>query len=344
MKHIFIVHSHITYLSALGVVMTEKIAPTEVLILSESYNFPDAPIPICQTKKLAITGKFVFTPYKRMDKIIKESIGEAPFIAYIPVFHYMGKYLMTHPQCTKFNFTEEGFAAYYDFFSYKLYSAYAIGPFRFSRGLSGLKQRLRPVLNAIKGHTPKIEAIPTFYGAYAADPNVTFYGFHELSYYLTADKVVVNLRDVFTHYRMKAKHNLTGSHIWIGNPDILSKCNIAVEEYIEAIRSGCVPKLRSEGVTKISIKHHYRELPRQRKLITEMFFNEGFEVEELSDDTILELELANATNCKLYGVMSSLQVYGVILGHESFSIANHIKNYSIYFLNAKNISSLIQFL
>lgn len=326
MKHIFVVHSPITYLSALGVVLLEEIEKKDVLIISESFRLDYEPIPIVQVssmKSFSLLKKRSFKIYNEIDTIIDKFSSDDKFIAYIPVFHLLDRYLITHPLCLKFNFIEEGFASYYKYYR-GIQHAYIAGyKWRYSKGIKGIKERYINIINIIKGISPSILALPTFYTAYASDPNIIFYGFHEKSHYLGVNRKILSFNSIIDHYKLKTKYNLNNTTIWIGDPDVISLIGNTTELY-DSLKKSFINYLQNNNISSIYIRFHYREINEQKKQFIDFFNQNNIMVIEIEQDTILEVELIKAKNVTLVGIFSSLLVYGGIMGHTSLSIYNYL--------------------
>lgn len=348
MKHIFIVHSPITYLAALGVIIKEKLIEDDVLILSETFRLKYEPIEIldiCKSKttklkRILSFAQSFFSPYKTLDFCLGNFLKDDFFIAYIPVFHYLDRYLVTHPKCNRFNFIEEGLAAYYDYFTYDQHTFVTVGHWRYTKSYKGVKERISEIWRIIRGYSSKIDAIPTFYSAYAADPNILFYGFHERSHHLAITKKLLSFDDISSHYKLTTSCTLDDAFIWIGDPDIYLKAE-NTEVFIQSISEGYIAYLKQKKIKFTYIKFHYRDSDFIKKKTIDEFIKNGIEVEIISDSVILEIELLRSKNVTLFGFYSSLLLYGGMMGHTSYSIVK----FAPYCLNKvdKQISDFWKF-
>lgn len=125
MKHLFLVHSHITYLVAMQVMKVKALAPEDCLILLDrgyqpaqptcpSVAFPYQSYP---RDSFALSPLFWTNWFKMLDldKWIEETTSGQHFQWYVPQSGMNFFYLITnHPLCKGFYFLEEGTAAYRD--------------------------------------------------------------------------------------------------------------------------------------------------------------------------------------------------------------------------------------
>lgn len=330
MKHIFVVHSHITYLVALGVVIQEGLDDSQVMILSENYRSAFEPINIIQVrisesyKSLLKNRKYkkIFNTNIDIDDIVSRFVQEEEFIAYIPVFHLINRYLVTHSKCIKYNIIEEGLAAYYDYFSINQHALIAGNRWRYSKGIKGVGERISDIKLIIKGITPSILAIPTFYTAYASNPNICFYGFHNCSHLHSCNRKTLEINRIIEYYNFQSQYNLDNSVIWIGDPDIFVGC--CDEEFDSSINRSLINYINNYNVKKVYIKFHYRETDIQKQRLIQLLQQARVNYEIMEDSSIMEVELVKSYNVTLVGIYSSLLVYGGIIGHKSISICDYL--------------------
>lgn len=329
MKHIFVVHSHITYLAALGVILKESLQEKDVLILSESFHLSYEPISIQKVsiyesyKNLLKDPLRIFYPNLYLDRIIDRFVGNDKFIAYVPVFHMIDRYLITHSKCERYNITEEGMAAYYTYYKGLQHTFLTGNRWRYSSGIQGIKERIEDIKKIVRGFSISINAIPTFYTAYASDPNITFYGFNEESYYLAVNKKLISFKDIVKIYKFPTFYNLDNSVVWISDPDILKLYGDKKSFYI-AIEKSFIAWLKQKKIFNIYIRFHYRESDEQKRELINLFERNGIKFVEIQVDAIMEVELMNAENVSLFGIWSSLLVYGSMMGHKSYSIHDYL--------------------
>lgn len=347
MKHIFIVHSPITYLSALGVVLKENLKKDDVLIISETFSLGYEPIPIVKLSGSLKTTRFstIFgsSVQRKLYKYLDQEIKGELFTAYIPVFHYLDRFLILHKNCIGFHFIEEGLAAYYTSYSLNQYMIIPKGDALYSdKFTKRLKQIFWEVVFAIKGYTGKLNSIPTFYLAYAYDEGINFYGFHSLAHKFAVNRKIISFEDILVNYGFKSILKLNNCYIWVNDPDIEALGKYTVVEFLDVIRRGYINFLKINNIEFTYLRFHYRDDFKQRKMILDMFEKERIKVSVIPDHIIMEFELIGSENITLFGFYSSLLLYGSIFGCKSYSIINY-SDYSRNNLLNKRIESFWNF-
>lgn len=120
MKHLFFVHSNITYLVSLGIIKKLNLKKEEVcFIFGRAYNF------YCEYDKFWIgdfvkfeqtsplAGKFFYFRNRKLinkfDELIAQKTKDKQFTVYLPHdWNFTMQLLMTHKNCHSYNFIEEG--------------------------------------------------------------------------------------------------------------------------------------------------------------------------------------------------------------------------------------------
>jgi hypothetical protein len=115
MKHLFFVHSPLTFLLACSVIEHLKLKKEDVIILTIAYKVPIDEFkvyPIFYTE--SAWYKKIFSPNypKKYDSYIEKITQNSLFTAYIAWMSYYNKVLITHPNCKEFHFIEEGVSTY----------------------------------------------------------------------------------------------------------------------------------------------------------------------------------------------------------------------------------------
>lgn len=126
MKHVFFVHSHITYLVSRGVIRERGLAPADVLFVcargypppADGYQWVDFP-----ERRWVLTWRLGqwFAQKRELAQFIDRVAGGRDFAWYLP--HTAVSYFhafIGHPLCRGFHLIEEGMGAYF--------TAEAIGP------------------------------------------------------------------------------------------------------------------------------------------------------------------------------------------------------------------------
>lgn len=125
MKHVFYVHSAITYLVAMRVIAYEQLQPNEcVLLLSRGFIPPASntvqvrvfPFVNYPNSSFAVTWRVWSLWHKidTLDRLLDEATHAQPFVLYVPHAAMTYFYLMvSHPLCRGYSFIEEGTLSYY---------------------------------------------------------------------------------------------------------------------------------------------------------------------------------------------------------------------------------------
>lgn len=340
MKHIFLVHTPITYLGALRIIQHLNIEKNDAIFLFQSFR-PNIEINE-HYKGIQIDGHYAgsnflkkalkrtvnFSITAKFDKLItKVSEGET-FTAYIPVVTFIHKLLITHKYCVRFNFFEEGLAQYYKEETLEsINAAYSKLSWRVS--ISGhFKNTLRDMYLMARGYNLKLMALPFSYSCYHAVKHVYFYGYSADAFPLVENgrRIIIPLHtDDFSFIPKNPKLILDNSFIWIGDPGVVHY-GYDKEVYLQGIRNGCISLLKKKNINRIFIKFHRDEPAVLRKEIEAVFELYKIQVIIIPDTEILELYLPGAVNVTLIGVYSSLLYYAAIMGQASYSVFNYVKH------------------
>lgn len=320
MKHVFIIHSNITYLAALGVICKEKIDLKDVVIISWCKFKRDTPIktynliPYSFKQSLLHPIDYLFT-VRYLDRQITKLVNNEPYIAYTETLYHLHDIVVTHPLCQKFHFIEEGLSVYENEPEwFKQTCNYSCQPSYRYRGLSGIKRKLSDIMMIIKGYKLEMLGLPALYNAYFNAKGIKFYGFSDFSFYGVQNPHRISLKEVKESFSWNLYYNkLENVDIWIGQNNPPGSKEV-IDKYVKAIEEGCAKKLISQGKNKIMVKFHSIEEMYAKSQTLKMFEKNGINVEIIPDNVVLEIELFNAKNVTLYSISSSLLVYASMLG------------------------------
>ncbi len=339
MKHLFIVHSHITYLMSLAIIKHLNIKNNNICILSDNHSFRPqiTPIQIIYfSLNENVIVKFKYWNYARyIDQLISRVTDDDDYTLYINYPHY--KYLfMTNSHCKKINFIEEGMDNYKEnsLFSYTIFELKNnFRPTFYSRlkyGIETFKLIIRGKRNA------QIDLLPGVASCYNLIPDISYYCFSEYTYPGIKDrKYVLNLKDVKSFYCDTDFGNLPdGSCLWIG--DNVIKCSsISEQHYSMAVEQSLESFFGNHPFDKIYLKFHGGESEYSRDIIKKVCKKLCVEYVVIDDGISIELLLIDMNNCTLVGLTSSLLFYGSLLGHSSYSINRYLPEWN--HLPASNI-------
>lgn len=322
MKHIFVVHSHITYLAALGVIEHEGLSLSDCALISPTYRRTE-PIEVHLMPYLSglranhFSLRAYFQPIKCIDRAIKKLTNEEEYTLYFSVTLPLVRVLMTNARCKDFHILEEGISAYVAWFDLATMTTYGNGAFR-SRGiLSRLRDAKLPIL---RGYTSRLQALPIFYNAYQHTDR-KFYGFSDLSYVQLAigHKVKLSFEQIGNRFNFARQTDLSNSVVWLG--DCVDSSQSDSTKYFEALEQGFIRHvLQPSSIDKVFVKFHYRESAASRSATLELFHRHGIQLEVVSHSVIMEIELLTSTDVKLYGTYSSLLLYAAFIGHRAYSV------------------------
>ncbi len=337
MKHIFLVHSNITYLASLGVILKENLNINDVIIISTSKYERSNPIPI-QSQLPRPIRQILFHPIdcvfsvKYIDKKISKFVDNQSFIAYIPALLHIHSVVVTHPLCKGFHFIEEGLSVYreqIDWHDVTYYTGFR--PRYRYRGIGGFKQQIWDLSLLLRGYKLEIFKLPLLYNSYFNVYGLKFYGFSDDSFYGVRNLQRISLQDVCDGFEWQCYYkNLNNVDIWLGQFSLAEKGEKKedIDRYVNAIEQGCAKRLLEQKRKKILVKFHPIEDLYSKQQTLEMFQRNGIDVEIIPDNVVLEIEFFNAKNIRLYSVNSSLLMYASFLGFECNSICRFLPNHS----------------
>jgi hypothetical protein len=338
-KHIFLVHTPITYLVSISVIKELKLSKEDAFIIFHEFNdeailendmYTSARIEGVNEKKF-FRKLYEFFRYfdiaGHIDKLIDTVVATEKFIAYVPVFTPIHKLLITHPNCISFNFIEEGLAHYF-----KEDTLETLNPlYRKFSWRSSIFKNPKRVLNemylVLRGYNFKLLGLPFSYSCYGSLKNVVFYGLTHDSYPLISNqkKVIISLEEKnFNFIRQRYTISLNDKFVWIGDPGVIHH-GFSSKIYLRGIQEGCINFIKGKGVKNIYIKFHRDEPDNLREAIKKLFRDNEISIHVIPDSTMMELLLFEAKNVTLIGVYSSLLYYASIMRHKSFSIYNFLQ-------------------
>jgi len=338
MKHLFTVHSPITYYCSLEIIRFHKLPEKDVIIIAADYKIPFPVVKVVRAfheSETGILSKFRrFNFVKHYDRFIAELVDESPFVAYVDLLHYYQKILVTHPLCQRFNFMEEGTASYMqpksleDLTRIELNTQFRADSFR---------ETWRGVIRVCRGYSLRLLALPYFANAYAFMDNVNYYGFsQEIFPGVNESKKIVLNPDV--------KENSLNGNGQISNSIILIEESFFHAYRISNDKSVEIHNASTKEIGRLRVKHRGKIFIKLRpnqnsedSLWIPALKHENIEYEILSDKIILEQQLISSTNCTLFGTVSSLLYYGAIFGHKSYS------NYGLLGLDSIALFDAIDF-
>lgn len=322
MKHIFTVHSPVTFLCAYSVCKTLNLAESDVIIISASYNppfkFGEIVVPFHEKKKKLFDKVVDLNLPRAYDKYIDSLSGGSSFIAYIDLMHYWQRLLVTNAKCEKFNFLEEGMSSYLKPDTL-LELTFAAKEKSFRN--TSFKEYLISVYFALRSYNHRLLNLPYWAYEYKFLNDVGYYCFSDLCY-PGIDKKYKKVVPFIgkTNEGMTLKNKI----VWI--EDIYNKRHVsneknittAIEKAINYIQNkygkthGHLVKLRPNGTNSSS-----EVIPILEK--------KGLHYSCIDAKEPLELIMQRSSNLILVSATSSLLFYGKVMGHQAYTYFRLLK-------------------
>ena len=326
MKHIFSVHSPVTFLISHAVIEHLKLDIKDVIILSNRYKLPIEKynhLPFFANLKHTILQKlkYINTPLWE-DRYLTGLLEGEEFVAYVDLMSYHQRVFITHPHCRRFHFIEEGNASYRDNDSLDdLTWDKRQQPYR----LRGFGQILKEIVSAAKwaarGYSHKLLSIPYSYNNFNFYEGVQFFGFSELAHPAIhpSKKVVIPLKQSKELKIMAGNIQLSDCLIWLDGSG-KAFTHLSDEIYNRAIDRG-IEKLYQELTSKpVYVKLRPGIDDYNNNYLYKALKEKGLNVSVMPNDLIIECVFANSSNCTVVGNLSSALFYASIFGHKSYSI------------------------
>jgi hypothetical protein len=324
MKHIFTVHSSITFLVAYATIKHLSLDKTDVLIISTNYIVPLDNYKVIPSFTEARNSTLVqklkyFNVPKSFDNYLTPHLKGEAFTAYVDLMSYFQKILITHNQCQVFHFIEEGNSAYQvnddltDITWHERERGWR------SSGILDLKS----IVRIFRGYNLRLLSLPYIYSAYANIELTRFFAFSKNAFYnVTPDKRVLvkppendpNIQ------KLAGGHSLNKATIWLDGSN--ARYTGLDESYYHKAIEQAIPILKEKGVIKDKVYAKLRPGIKDfssNKLVSILKAN-NIEVEVMPNDLILEAFFMQSNNCKIIGVLTAALEYAHVFGHDSYSI------------------------
>lgn len=329
MKHVFVLHSPITYISAIGVCLEKGLPREDVLFLSDKWRYDAGPIPVKHID--AFTGirtltmnpvryvRNILHPYKEFYQLIDSLVGDDSFIVYAPIMRMACRVLIVHPKCQSFCIIEEGTEAYTTYQDIQGYTQVLNDRWFYPDGIKSLLPRFKNAYHAFCFDYTFFERIPIMHNAYASNPNIPFYGMSEYSFPDARNRTIMSFQSILKYMEESGVviPYFSGSVIWLEDMRHVHRHGV------ERVFSVYLKYLKEcSGKGKIYVKFHPNDNIEHRKLFTSFLEANDISYSVMSDDVLLELVLMKAEKCAVYGVGSSLLFYAGLFGHDAYSIRN----------------------
>ena len=328
MKHIFTIHSPITYFCAANVVLREELAKEDVIFLYTGF-VPLAelglPVPSFYTLHQGIVQKLrTFNLVNSYDEYIRKITNGKQFQAYIDLAHYYQKILITHESCVAFHFIEEGMSSYIPPKTLNELTRIELNSgFRFTR----YKEKFNALFRILRGYNLKLLALPYFANSFTFLDGSRYYGFSPAIYPGVSDqkKVILDAQHVHIQKQENTQSSQLSNAIVLIEESYFQVYNIQNADITYCLEQSLQNLKRELTSRPVFIK--LRPGQKERDSIWKQYLvKHQIASQVLPGDLVLEELLIDSKHCKVVGTISALLYYASIFGHDSFSNYNFIPN------------------
>ena len=326
MKHIFSVHSPVTFLISWAVIENLNLPEKDVLLLTHNYNPPLEKYKTLESID-SYEGKSIFRKLfqlnypKSFDASLYQTIGNEPFKAYVDMMHPRQMMLATNENCHSFCFIEEGNASYtdeddLDSVTWREREA----PWRMSYSRKSIFKALTRIS---RGYSLKLLSMPYHFRAYSHFKNIKYYCFSSSAF----PKIPVEKKEVVTPHtvspdldKMSAGYELNNEFIWIDGSN--SRFTGLPEEVYHNAIDKAIEKLKHQlnNQDQINVKLRPGLKDPENNYLVSRLEKEGYAVNIMEDNMVIEAVLLKSEDCTVIGNLSSVLFYAAIFGHKAYSL------------------------
>lgn len=337
MKHIFTIHSHVTFLATIGTIVHENLRTEDVIIICGSGYHPQVNEhfkgkTVQAYDRLEATFSWWqkvkhFNYTNSVNRYINHLTQGDDYVAYVDLMSVFNRYLVMHPECEQFHVIEEGIVNYADYDDFMLWTA-DLRQFQFQwTGLNAFKQILNATARLIRGRSLRLLAMPVHPNLYTLHHGVNAYCFSEYAFQYTSSKQKKFLDWTALNQYIDFTKNIypDGSLIWIGDT-LCSFLKVSMEHFQEAIKQFMQMINSNKEERILYLKFRGSESLEERDLTLEYLNQYNFKVVLIPSEVIMELVFLNGKNFTVYGIRSSLLIYANLMGHETHSLYPLIPN------------------
>jgi len=323
MKHIFSVHSPVTFLVAYTTIKHLNLNREDVLILSSKYNVPLDDYKVIpsfyEAKNKTLWQRLItFNVPRAFDAYINQYIKEEGFIAYVDLMSYYQKILVTHKNCKGFHFIEEGNSTYQ--------TTDDIDDITWIERQDDFRTKridYKSLLRVLRGYNLRLLSLPYLYTAYSNMKETKFYSFSENAYYCVpkSKKVIVRpSRKDPNINKLAGNHSVSDACIWLDGSNA-RYTGLEESYYYKAIEKA-IHILKKRGVIKNKVYAKLRPdiKDTSNNALVKILKKNEIEVEIMQNDMIIEAFLMQSKHCSVIGVMTSVVQYAHAFGHKAYSI------------------------
>jgi len=330
MKHIFTIHSPLTFLVAYAVIEHLRLdREKEVILLSNKYKVPVEGfrvVPAFQDLHNTWLEKLrtLNVPIS-YDRYIEELTKGEEFIAYVDLMSYYQKILVTNKKCCHFHFIEEGNSAYMatDDLADLTWDDY-LGGMSFRIDKYNSRTFFQSLIRVVRGYNLRLISLPYHYMAFVNFENTLFYAFSGNAFYNAPvhKKVLVtpdeNNPEIFA---LAKEIRLKDEVIWIDGSN--SRYTGLSEDYYHRAIERAIKVLQKRGELnkgRVFVKLRPGLKNVESNFLVKALKKASLSVEVLPDDMQLEALFIVSKNCCVIGVLTAALEYAHVFGHRSYSI------------------------
>lgn len=338
MKHVFTVHSPITFLAAYATIKHLKINKIDVIVISSSYKVPIEDYKVIPSfvearNKTALQKLRYFNVPRSFDAYLDSHLQGEDFIAYIDLMSYYQKILVTHKQCQEFHFIEEGNSSYANSNDLETLTwDKRQNKLRVNTQVSYISNLLNGLKWASRGYTNRFLALPYAYDNYHNIKGIKYFTFSAKAFPLveSSQKRVLKFENDHGINQLSKGLSYEDALIWVdGANERFTGLDLSYyHEAIDLAINKLGKKLYNKRVV-IKLRPGLKEY--SKNYLFNALKKANVEVEVMRDDIVLEAVFLNSKNCTVLGNLSSALFYASIFGHQSYSI------YSLYSKKVKTI-------
>jgi len=322
MKHVFTIHSNLTFLIAYTIIENLKLKRDDIILISSTYKVPlngYNVYPSFAEKNNKWNQKIakLNTP-KHYDRYLNKILNDKPFIAYIDLMFYYQKILITNKNCQEFHFFEEGNSAYQEFDDLKDIT-WPESKMKFRNNSYGLKS----IIRVLRGYNLRLLSLPYTYSAYLNIKGIKFYSFSKNAFFNAPidKKVLIKPNDNDKNIlKLAGNFRLDNQVIWLDGSN--SRFTKLPEKYYYDAIEKAVQVLKKKEIIKSKVYVKLRPGIKdysQNKLVLILEKNK-INIEVLPDDMILECLFMVSSNCHVVGTLTAALEYAHVFGHKAYSI------------------------
>ena len=291
MKHVFVINSHTTFLTSMGVIPYLGLNDDDVIFIyirNYKNTITQIPYKTIDATKLALSYKYITSNYdtiiRTTDSFINQEIGTR-YNLYVPhLWHYFFQVLYTHPFCRRVSYVQEGGPA-----QTKVYitDVSLIECIKSYIRLAILKHRTFETKWYIKGCIYKQLRLDSY-----AINDVYFDNLPSVNHIVKWPKADIKLQ-----INSKLPIFIFDGHIANGTvePDIyIQACERIIKQY------ACVENY---------VKFHPAQRSEEREKILDLFIENGFRADVMTDDIPTEYIILQFSKLTFVGFTSSLLYY-----------------------------------